>query len=323
MLTIEDTPPIRSSLDRSRAPKLSVIVVVYNIPREVPRTLLSLSAGYQRNIAPGDYEVIVVDNGSEPALDPEMVAGFGNSFRLIHVDPPPPSPAHAVNRGIAEARGDIVGVMIDGARIASPGLLHFALHGAQLYDKAVVATLGWYLGFDFQRFAMRAGYDAGREDALLASIKWPEDSYRLFEISTLDESSVEGWFCPIAESNALFLKRELWEALQGMDELFDAPGGGARQSRCVRSCSCVVGRAACHPSGRGDVSSAARRHRNQQSRRTTAAELAKMGRAVCANPSPRVPGSSTEQAARLCRDPVADGTTAFYPRRDRSHPAPV
>jgi hypothetical protein len=226
MLNPEDKSPLRASLDESSGPKLSVIVVVYSIPREVPRTLLSLSATYQRDIAAGEYEVIVVDNGSDPALDPEKVASFGDNFRLIRIDPAPPSPAHAVNRGIAEARGDIVGVMIDGARIASPGLLHFALHGAHLYDNAVVATLGWYLGFGFQRFAMRTGYDVAREDALLASIKWPDDGYRLFEISTLDESSVEGWFCPIAESNALFLKRELWDALQGMDERFDAPGGG-------------------------------------------------------------------------------------------------
>jgi hypothetical protein len=222
----EDKPQIRSSLDGSGGPKLSLVVIVYNIPREVLRTLRSLSASYQRDIAPGDYEVIVVDNGSDPALDPEMVANFGDNFRLIRVDPAPPSPAHAVNRGLAETRGDIVGVMIDGARIASPGLLHFALHGARLYNAAVVATLGWYLGFDYQRYAMRSGYDTVREDALLASINWPEDGYRLFEISTLDESSVEGWFSPIAESTALFLKKELWDALQGMDERFDAPGGG-------------------------------------------------------------------------------------------------
>jgi tetratricopeptide (TPR) repeat protein len=226
MLSPDQQPQLPSSPDGYGRPKLSVVVVAYNIPREMPRTLRSLSASYQRNIVSGDYEVIVVDNGSDPPLDREMVATFGNNFRLIRIDPASPSPAHAVNRGIAEARGGVVGVMIDGARIASPGLLHFALHGAHLYGNAVVATLGWYLGFDFQRFAMRAGYDAVREDALLASINWPEDGYRLFEISTMDESSVEGWFGPIAESNALFLKRECWDALQGMDERFDAPGGG-------------------------------------------------------------------------------------------------
>src|ERR1700759_1959415 len=104
----EDKPQLRSLLDGSSGPKLSVVVVVYNIPREVPRTLLSLSPSYQRDIACSDYEVIVVDNGSDPALDPEMVASFGDNFRLIHIDPAPSSPAHAVNRGIAQARGDIV-----------------------------------------------------------------------------------------------------------------------------------------------------------------------------------------------------------------------
>ena len=45
---------------------VSVVVVVYNMPREAPRTLHSLSASYQRHIDADDYEVIVVDNGSNP-----------------------------------------------------------------------------------------------------------------------------------------------------------------------------------------------------------------------------------------------------------------
>jgi hypothetical protein len=211
---------------RQRRPDISVIVVAYNIPREAPRTLFSLSAGYQRHIDAEDYEVIVIDNGSSPPLDPQMVAGLEGNFRLIRIDQASPSPARAVNRGIAEARGAIIGVMVDGARIVTPGLLHFARHGARLYDTAVVAALGWYLGHDLQRYAMRAGYDHAREDALLAAIDWPQDGYRLFEIATLDESSVEGWFQPIAEGNALFMRHGLWEALEGLDERFDLPGGG-------------------------------------------------------------------------------------------------
>jgi len=116
--------------------------------------------------------------------------------------------------------------MIDGARIITPELLHFALHGAGLYERAVVFALGWYLGYDMQRWSMRSGYDQVAEDALLAQIDWPKDGYRLFEIGTPDESSVEGWFRPVAEANALFLRREMWTLLGGMDERFDAPGGG-------------------------------------------------------------------------------------------------
>jgi hypothetical protein len=210
----------------TRKPSLSIIVVVYNMSREAPRTLFSLSSRYQRHIDADDYEVIVVDNGSAPPLDRAVIDNLEGHFRLIRIDPASPSPAHAVNRGLAEAKGAVVGVMIDGARLVTPGLLHFARHAAQVYDNAVVATLGWYLGHDLQRMSVQAGYDQNREDCLLASIGWPEDGYRLFEIAALDESSLDGWFYPTQESNALFLKREIWEKLEGFDERFDAPGGG-------------------------------------------------------------------------------------------------
>lgn len=210
----------------TKKPAVSVVVVVYNMTREAPRTLYSLSAAYQRNIHPDDYEVIVVDNGSNPPLSPNVIADLTGNFRLIRIDDASPSPGPAVNRGLADARGEIVGVMVDGARIVTPGLLHFAQHGASLYDKAVVTALGWYLGHDFQGFAQQGGYDQAHEDALLASIDWPNDGYRLFEIGTLDESSVDGWFQPISESNALFLRHQWWQSLGGFDERFDAPGGG-------------------------------------------------------------------------------------------------
>ena len=213
-------------MQNDRKPDVSVVVVVYNIPREAPRTLLSLSASYQRHVDRDEYEVIVVDNGSSPALDPALVERLDGHFRLIRIDDASPSPAAAVNRGLAAARGNVIGVMIDGARIASPGLVHFARHGVQLYRRAVVAALGWYLGFDYQRFAMQAGYDQAEEDRLLGSIGWPRDGYRLFEIATMDESSFNGWLVPISESNGLFLSRETWDLLGGMDERFGLPGGG-------------------------------------------------------------------------------------------------
>ena len=210
----------------TRKPEVSVVVVVHNMDREAPRTLYSLSAAYQQNIAADEYEVIVVDNGSTPPLDPKIIDGLSGNFRLIRLDPAPPSPAHAINRGLAEARGDIVGVMIDGARMVTPGLLHFARSGVRLYRRAVVVTLGWYLGLDLQRWAIEGGYNQEREDALLASIEWPKDGYRLFEIAALDEPSADGWFGTIGESNILFLSRESWDQLGGVDERFDAPGGG-------------------------------------------------------------------------------------------------
>jgi Glycosyl transferase family 2 len=212
---------------RGHRPALSLVVVAFDIPREIARTLQSLSADYQRDLDPEDYEVVVVDNGSTPAVDPSLFDRLAGNFRLLRVSPAPPSPARAVNLGLAEARGEVVGVMIDGARLVTPGLLRYALQGARLAERAVVATLGWHIGFDSSQFlATEAGYDAAREDALLDSIDWPSDGYRLFEIGALDASSSSGWFTAIGESNALFLPRRTWELVGGADERFDAPGGG-------------------------------------------------------------------------------------------------
>jgi glycosyltransferase involved in cell wall biosynthesis len=214
-------------------PDLSVVVVIHNMPREAPRTLQSLSASYQLHLEAKDYEVIVVDNDSNPPFDRSVIETLPGNFHLIRIDSAPPSPAHAINRGLAAARGQVIGVMIDGARIATPGLLHFARHGARLHPHAIVVTLGWYLGSDYQALASLSGYDSKEEDRLLDSIQWPRDGYRLFEVSTLGESSLEGWFPnfndsseTMSESNALFMKREAWNLLGGFDERFNLPGGG-------------------------------------------------------------------------------------------------
>lgn len=215
-----------SAEPRQKTLSLSIVVVVRNMPREAPRTLLSLSAGYQRRINAADYEVVVVDDGSEPPFDPRLLEALDGNFRLIRLDQGSPSPAAAVNRGIAAAEGRVIGVMVDGARIATPGLLHFGRRAARLAGTAVVTTLGWDLGHDFQRFAVACGYDQAREDELLASIDWRRNGYRLFEIGTPDESSWEGWLQPVSESTALFMARKHWEALGGVEARLDLSGAG-------------------------------------------------------------------------------------------------
>lgn len=207
-------------------PLVSVVIVSFNIGRELPRSLETLTAPYQRHIDAADIEVVVVDNGSQPRVDSRLVESFGRQVRLVRIENASASPAAAINVGIATASADVIGVMVDGARMLTPGLLHYALHGARLFPRAIVATLGWYLGADMQRCSMGSGYTREAEDDLLASIDWRGDGYRLTEISTLDESSLNGWFAPLSESNALFASRSTWAALGGAEERFDAPGGG-------------------------------------------------------------------------------------------------
>ena len=194
--------------------------------RELPRTLRSLAPGYQRGIEADDYEVIVVDNGSPAPVDPALLDAFPGQIRSLRVDPAPPAPAHAANLGIAAADAEFVGLLIDGARMASPGLLAQALVGRRVADRPVVATLGWHLGPVRHMDAAQAGYDRAAEDALLEGLDWERDGYRLFAAATLAGSSAHGWFAPMGESNGLFMPKSLWDELGGLDEAFTLPGGG-------------------------------------------------------------------------------------------------
>jgi glycosyltransferase involved in cell wall biosynthesis len=207
-------------------PKLSLVVIVYDMAREAPRTLRSLALPYQTGVTADDYEVIVIDNGSPAPLGEPLVREFGPQFRYHYVRDAAKSPADAINRGVAMSRGKYVGIFIDGARIASPGLLAKALQAFQLYDDPIVATLGWHLGPELQQKSVLKGYDKATEDRLLDGIGWPRDGYRLFEISVLAASSFKGYTAAPSESNALFLKRRAYKEMGGFDPAFDLPGGG-------------------------------------------------------------------------------------------------
>lgn len=208
------------------APALSVVVVTYDMARELPRTLRSLDPAHQQGVVADDYEVIVVDNGSARPVDPQLVAGFGGHLRVLRIDPAPPSPARAANEGIGAATGDLVGLIVDGARLVSPGLLAHVRLGAGLAPRPVVTAPAWHLGSVPHMRAAEVGYDQAAEDELLAGSGWEDDGYRLFSIATFAGSGWRGLFGPMGESSSLFLPRRQWDELGGLDERFDLPGGG-------------------------------------------------------------------------------------------------
>jgi hypothetical protein len=210
----------------SGAPSLSVVVVAYGMARELPRTLRSLSVPYQRDIDAGDVEIIVVDNGSPSPIALEPAPGSASQIRLHRLDPASPSPARAANAGIELARGELIGLIVDGARMASPGLLHGARLAAQVAARPIVTAPAWHLGPALHMHADAAGYDQHVEDGLLAAAGWEDDGYELFSIATPAASSRRGLFGPMGESSSLFMPRALWGELGGLDEHFELPGGG-------------------------------------------------------------------------------------------------
>ena len=208
-------------------PKLSIIVIFYNMRREAERTLYSLSSHYQAGVAEDDYEVIVLDNGSTLPLDENLVTAFGSNFRYYFYSTRSVSPAGAVNHGVKIARADHISVIVDGARMLTPGLLSTALGALNITANPFLCALGWHLGPDVQHTAMLNGYDKVEEDRLLDSINWPDNGYKLFEISTLAPSSGVGFLRGMpSESSWFAMSKSTFKDMGGFDERFQQPGGG-------------------------------------------------------------------------------------------------
>jgi hypothetical protein len=207
-------------------PLLSFVVVMYDMPEQASRTLYTLSPAYQRNVRPEDYEVVVVENASERLLGAERAVGSGPNVRYFLSDQRASSPAFAVNFGVSHARGAMLALMVDGARLVTPGIVETALLAARAHANAIVSVPGYHIGSELQQRAVASGYDAAAEAALLASISFPEDGYRLFDVACFSGSCAGGFFLPYAESNCLCLSRASFDTLGGFDERFVSRGGG-------------------------------------------------------------------------------------------------
>ncbi len=206
---------------------LTVVVVMYNMRREAVRTLQSLSRSYQEDVNDLDYEVIVVENGSSPEekLGADFVRSFGPEFRYLDLGADAaPSPVMALNRGIREGRGRALALMIDGAHVLTPGVLHFGMVAVTTYAPAIVATQQWYVGPGQQGEVIRDGYDQEYEDRLFESIRWPSAGHRLFEIGHFVGD--RDWLDGMWESNCMFVPRSLLAQVGGFDESFTVAGGG-------------------------------------------------------------------------------------------------
>lgn len=213
-----------SILRKTSGRKLSVIICVYNMQREASRTINSAIAPYQVGVDAGDYEVIVVDNGSN---EPFTLSNPSPGVEIHRITNAHPSPVFAMNMAAREiAKGDKLLFAIDGARIFSSGLYGDVLRAHSRFPDAFVYSLGWHIGPKVQSISISEGYTAEVEDRLIDACGWPENADGLFEVSVFAGSSQGGFFQGIAESNAFSMSRDLFLRYGGYDERFTSPGAG-------------------------------------------------------------------------------------------------
>ncbi|MDZ7782671.1 MAG: glycosyltransferase [Halioglobus sp.] len=218
-------------------PIVSIVLVVYDMPAQAENTVRSLLADYQIGVSPADYEVLIVENESANNMSREFIDTLPGNFSYHLRRETLPTPIYAINCGIKKARGRNVCVMIDGARVVTPGVIKNTILGHRLCERSVVTVPGYHLGFELQQKSVSSGYTIERERELMRSINWPENGYRLFDIACFSGSCAPGFYLPHSESNCISMPRTMWNDLGGYDPRFDKRGGGVvNLDLYVRAC---------------------------------------------------------------------------------------
>jgi cellulose synthase/poly-beta-1,6-N-acetylglucosamine synthase-like glycosyltransferase/peptidoglycan/xylan/chitin deacetylase (PgdA/CDA1 family) len=117
------------------APSVSIIVPAYNEEKVIAATIGSLLA---QDYA-GEFEIVVVDDGSPDRTYETAAAAFGAEPRVRIFRKPNGGKASALNYGIAQAAGEVV-VCLDADTVFEPGTLRALV--APLGDERVGAVAG-------------------------------------------------------------------------------------------------------------------------------------------------------------------------------------
>lgn len=214
------------TLHEANRPIVSFVVIVYDMRAQAERTIQSLKASYQLDVSTQEYEVIIIENESANVMCQEFLRALPDNFSYHLRAENEPTPVYAVNYGAQLARGDNICVMIDGARLLTPGVVRNIILGHRLYKSAVVTVPGYHIGEQLQQDAIETGYGIAEDQALIRSIAWPEQGYCLFDIACFSGACAPGFFRPNSESNCISVSRKMWGKLGGLDERFNLRGGG-------------------------------------------------------------------------------------------------
>ncbi len=217
------------------SPRLSVVVIVYDMPEQALNTVYSLSTRHQRNVSAEDYEIIVVENRSDHTIDPQRLTSIGDNIHYLCRDENGVSPAPAINAGLKLCKGSFIGLLIDGARMVTPRVIEYALQASSIDPDCLLAVPGYNLGPELQHFSKTHNYNEETEKHLMQTINWQKNGYRLFDIANISEANPRGVFQPFMENNCMFSSAENFNRIGGADEAFHFPGGGGLNLHMFRS----------------------------------------------------------------------------------------
>ena len=173
-----------------------------------------------------DYEIIVVENRSKNNMDEAELAAITGNIRYYLRDESLPTPVNAINFGVDQAKAKNICILVDGARMVTPKLIHYMLQAQTLYPSPVISAPGYHLGKELQQNAVLSGYNEEKEQELLAPIDWKNNGYRLLEVSCLSGTSSNGFFLPIGESNTIGTSKHVFDKVGGFNPGFTDTGGG-------------------------------------------------------------------------------------------------
>lgn len=202
-----------SSLNSERTPKLSVVMLVQGTPRQSENAIFSLSAAYQRNVREQDYEIVVVETRSNEMLGRGRVEKIASNVRYFEHGHGGLGPNVPWKLGITKARAALVGVLLDGASVATPGVVEHALWASRIGERALYAVPSHHLRPVTLPARGRKQEGDGANLALLESVDWRKWGYRLFEIAIENEWPTGSPSDPIVDCSFLFCQRALWDEI--------------------------------------------------------------------------------------------------------------
>ena len=196
---------------------LSVIVPCFEAPQELERTLAALE---RQSLPRARFEVLVVDDGSEPPVEPPRDTAL--DLRVVRQERRGFGLARARNNGVRAARHDIV-VFLDGDLVADEGLL--AAHARWHAVVGDALTLGFCAYADPDGIAAAAVRDPARPVAALFDDRTVDPPWTERHMArTRDLTAPRDDLFRAVVGNNLGIRRALFDELGGFDESFDRYG---------------------------------------------------------------------------------------------------